>query len=148
MDKKEKIKNVIINNASNFPEYSAQEIVKFFIEEDELDIADKKEVLDFYISALNSMNEENLFERQVKYALKLMKARKTLMYEEVHKLFSLFDNIYCLNLLGFNLKGEGFIEYEMLKNDFILNKAAKVAKLVSEDRFEEWKGNWWWYRIS
>lgn len=148
MDKKEKIKNVIINNASNFPEYSAQEIVKFFIEEDELDIADKKEVLDFYISALNSMNEENLFERQVKYALKLMKIRKTLMYEEVHKLFSLFDNIYCLNLLGFNLKGEGLIEYEMLKNDFILNKAAKVAKLVSEDRFEEWKGNWWWYRIS
>ena len=109
---------------------------------------DEKKIRKLYsvfINQLSNWNLENLLDRQIEYAIKLADSEGKLEYEEMHKLFSLCDEIYALETLGFtkNKKYKLTLE-EALKKRFLKEK--KKAKLVSEDKVDNWRKELWWYK--
>lgn len=87
---------------------------------------------------------EDVLEYQIEYAMRLIRNQGDLLYEEVHKLFSLCDEIEALRTLGCGADDAVLQEfYGSLKNWFRTNK--KAAQHVAHAAFEEWQRSWWWY---
>jgi hypothetical protein len=96
-----------------------------------------------FLELLENRGFGNLLERHIKYAIKLASSEEELLYEEMHKLFSLCDEIEALRFLG--LKVSPALEKELVKALRLRFKREKrKAHLVAEDRFERWKTGWWY----
>ena len=88
---------------------------------------------------------ENILDIQINYALRLAESSGKLEYEEMHKLFSLCDEIHALEFVGLNVDDEKKMAFlSSLRDRFKLED--RKAKLVCEDKVEDWKKNLWWYK--
>jgi len=77
------------------------------------------------------------------YASKLASFEGELIYEELHKLVSLLEEIEALRLLGFTLAPE---QFETLRSNVELRFASdhRAFLMVLEDRRAEWNSDWWY----
>ena len=98
-----------------------------------------------FVSLLPEWELEDLIVRQVQYAQRIADYDGTLEYEEMHKLFSLCDEIQSLEDLGLDFNENLKKEFEeSIRSRFVREK--RKAKLVAEDKNEKWKNGFWWYR--
>jgi hypothetical protein len=86
---------------------------------------------------------QKILENQIEYALRLMKYNVHLEYEEIHKLYSLADEIFALDNLGILV--DVYIDFEQSFKKFLREEPR--TKMVAKDKFENWKKDWWWYKI-
>jgi hypothetical protein len=82
--------------------------------------------------------------KHIEYAKRLAMASGELEYEEMHKLFSLRDEIEALGAILGSLdeQARGAVD-GALRHRFAVEP--RKASLVAEDRLEDWKARWWWY---
>jgi hypothetical protein len=94
--------------------------------------------------ALQRAEMTDLLGRQLEYASQLATAGRSLLYEEMHKLLSLCDEIHALRALGFDVDQEFLRRYEGdVRSRFDVQR--KQARMVAEDKAEPWNRNLWWY---
>jgi hypothetical protein len=128
-----------------FPEYLAEDIFKYFsvstISEEE-----KNSIKEEYLLSLGRWGKVNLINSTIGYAIRLMNSDSLLEYEEIHKLYSLFDAIYSMENIG--LYPDPVLKkiYTQTQNEFILKKEYERSKLVAQDKIENWKKKWEWYQ--
>jgi hypothetical protein len=91
---------------------------------------------------------QDLLRDRVDYALRLTEPVGELVYEEVHKLFSLREQIEALGALF----PEGVDRSDVARLDDRIRSAlahnAKAARLVAEDRDDEFWRGFWWYQLA
>lgn len=105
---------------------------------------DYQNFLNEFMQLIEKCDLHILLERQMEYALKLAKAGRELIYEEMFKLFCLCDEIVGLKGIGFEVDGSLNNELkEALRERF--KREPKKAKHVAEDLNENWKKDYWWY---
>lgn len=86
----------------------------------------------------------NVAARQAEYALKPAESKSDLEYEEMHKLFSLCDEIYALDFLGLPLDVSLRRRFEQgVMRRF--ERERQKARNVAADKYEWWKEGIWWY---
>jgi hypothetical protein len=86
---------------------------------------------------------ENLVQHQIEYVMRIIGYRH-LVYEDIHKVFSLCDEIEGLRQLGLEVDDRIYTTYqETLRGWF--KKERRKAQLVAQDNVEGWKKEWWWY---
>lgn len=103
-------------------------------------------LIEKFIITLKNSKLENLTDNQINYAIKLMKSNG-LIYEEFNKLYSLFDEIYCLDYLGIKPNQALNDEYTNIKRSFLDANKEKL-KIISNDQFENWKIELPWYNLD
>ena len=104
-----------------------------------------QELASKFVSLLPEWELEDLIMRQAQYAQRIADHDGILEYEEMHKLFSLCDEIYSLEYLGLNFNEKLKQEFEeSIRSRFDWEK--RKTKLVAEDKFENWKQDFWWYK--
>jgi hypothetical protein len=97
-----------------------------------------------YFTLLSSWGLEDLLQRQTDYAIVLASAEGELEYEEIHKLFSLCDEISALESLGLkhDIAQRSRFESAVRKR---FSDQSRVAELVAEDRGESGGAGKWWF---
>jgi hypothetical protein len=103
------------------------------------------QLLEKFHNILQGKKWGSLADHQARYAIRIAEANGTLLYEEMHKLFSLCDEIYAMENLGIILS-------EDLKNDFEyairqrFKKEQMQAQTAAQHNVEDWNKNLWWYK--
>ncbi len=95
---------------------------------------------------LEEYGSSGIIDNQMRYAIKLATYPGKLSYEEMHKLFTLCDVIYALEKLSLKFDISLKILFEKTVKD-VLNKEKNMAMLVAQDKIEDWKSQFWWYKI-
>jgi hypothetical protein len=86
----------------------------------------------------------HLANSQMDYAIRLSDSRFDLEYEEMHKLFSLLNQIYAIEKMGFTIDVNKKNEFEKsVRTRF--EKEHQKARLVAEDKFDDWNQHLWWF---
>ena len=95
-----------------------------------------------YRAYLKAHSSEDVAKNQIDYALRLIDAKRGLMYEEIHKLFSLIDEIEALKRMGIKVDEAA---YSGLQSEFRkwCDRQRKNARLVAEDKAQDWNRSWW-----
>jgi hypothetical protein len=102
------------------------------------------ELQERFAEALGDLSPEDVLTTQIRYASGLASAPGALLYEEMHKLFSLADEIYALRGLGYVADRELLSQLEIdLRARFA--DQPRPAHLVAEDKVEDWNHQLWWY---
>ena len=97
-----------------------------------------------FIEILPVWGMPDLLALQMSYAQTLAEAKGQLEYEEMHKLFSLRDEIRAMRTLGLAADEQDVVELDTaLRSRFSADP--KKARLVAEDRVEGWNRDSWWY---
>lgn len=97
-----------------------------------------------YLSLLPAWGLEDLLQRQTDYAIEIASAEGALEYEEMHKLFSLCDEISALQALGLKSDSAQRSRLEAaVRQRFDVQR--RVAQLVAEDRAEGRSTDKWWF---
>lgn len=100
-----------------------------------------------FLHTLELANMTDLLSHQIEYAIRLATDRRDLLYEEMHKLFSLRDEIEALRSLGLVVSEDVISKLEgALKYRF--EREPKNARFVAENRHKDWKKDWWWYSVN
>lgn len=138
---KRKLKRpLILNHQAASVAYELFRLVDEFGNED-LEI---NNLLDQFKIHLTQNALENISILQANYAIKLAGFTGDLEYEEIHKLYSLRDEIYALEYLGFSLPREKKKKLEdNLKSR--LSKDRKKAIVAARQNVELWSKGLWWY---
>jgi hypothetical protein len=88
--------------------------------------------------------EGEMLPSRVRYASRLASGSDELIYEDMHKLFSLLDDIYQLSAAGYSVDESALQQMDAaVRERFALQP--KVARLVAEDKVKDWKRSLWWY---
>lgn len=86
-------------------------------------------------------------QRHAAYAIRLAQAEGELIYEEMHKLFSLIDNLENLLEFGFELDSH---KLEEVHNVILarLSQQKRMARLVAEDKGKDDRRTRWHYSYA
>jgi hypothetical protein len=109
-----------------------------------MSIAGCKEIVDAVRQYCATYGFDDLLANQMAYAVRLASAPRDLEYEEIHKLFSLCDEIEALRLFGFDVSEPQDSElFQAITGRFQRQptKAKQVAKEIWKNRVP----NRWWY---
>lgn len=110
----------------------------------ELVHSDACSLISDFMSALQRWELQDVLENQVNYAVRLARDAHDLLYEEMHKLFSLLDEIHALRTIGLTVAPRAIEELNSaVRTRFEMQ--ASVAALVAKDRVEDWCQTLWWY---
>jgi hypothetical protein len=90
---------------------------------------------------------EDLLNHQLGYAIRVADAPGDLSYEEMHKLFSLADEIHALRELGFEADDSlvGRFE-ETLRRRFA--SQPRETRVAAQQNVEPWNQPLWWYAAA
>jgi len=106
--------------------------------------SDITSVAEGFQSYVRGYGQEEALQNQIRYAIRLATAKGDLLYEEMHKLFSLCDEIEGLRRLGFSVDEKTYTEFiEAARLRF--RKEARKARLAAEHNVDEWNRDCWWY---
>lgn len=88
--------------------------------------------------------EGEMLPSRIRYASRLAMPPGELIYEEMHKLFSLLDEVYALRAMGYSADEATL---QQMDADVRARFAAqpKMARFVAEDKAKEWNRSCWWY---
>jgi len=89
--------------------------------------------------------DPELVAHQMRYAVRIADAEGPLLYEELHKLFSLCDEIHAMIALGLNANAELAATFEDAVRRRLLKIQRREARMVAQDKSAPWKASWWWY---
>lgn len=102
---------------------------------------------EMYLNRLEATGNDGLLNEQVEYAIRIADSEGELEYEEMHKLFSLCEEIHALEYLGLEFGNKLKAQYQQsVRQRFEREK--RKAKLVAEDKAEKWKEEFWCYKIN
>lgn len=103
-------------------------------------------VKEAYKTQLSVWALDDILDRQLKYAIRIAETEEQAMeYEEMHKLFSLCDEIYALECLGLKFNPDLKKVYEQNIKDAI-NKNKKIASVAAKQNAEQWNIEFWWFK--
>jgi hypothetical protein len=85
-----------------------------------------------------------VLDEQLRYGSRLASAPGSLEYEELHKLLSIADHVEELRALGLEASAPAIARFEADLR-IRLGGQAEQARLVAEDRAEDWNRTRWWY---
>jgi hypothetical protein len=108
---------------------------------------DKARLRRNFIDAVEASGNDSMLNDTIGYAIHLSEYPGDLLYEEMHKLFSLSDEIESMILLGLKISTD-LRDKLMAAVRSRIKSDSKKARLVAEDRFEKWKAEWYHYVIS
>jgi hypothetical protein len=102
------------------------------------------ELLDAFDDALDSADLTDVLEHQLRYARRLANAPRTLLYEEMHKLVGLCDEVHALRRLGYQADQELISQFEA---DVRARFAAERGKanMAAVHLVQTWSRPLWWY---
>lgn len=101
-------------------------------------------LLEAYCDLLENNGLSDVLHQEINYAIKIAQSEGELEYEEMHKLFSLCDEIMALRNIGLKVDDSVYEKYiKVLRYRF--SKEKKKARFVAEDLYEDWKKYYWWY---
>jgi hypothetical protein len=106
-----------------------------------------RELIEQYFEKLKTSGREDVLAHQLRYASRLAQSAGDLGYEELHKLFSLLDEIHALRALGLQ-SNEADDERTDAGIRVRLARQRSMARQVAEDRAEAWSRSLWWYADS
>ncbi len=101
-------------------------------------------LLNKYMKLIETLNFQNVLENQIKYAIRLAEFDGAFIYEDMFKLFCLCDEILSLRSVGFKVE-EPLNKHLIDALKYRFKKEPKLAKIVAEDLYEDWKSDYWWY---
>jgi hypothetical protein len=101
-------------------------------------------LIDAFHAYVNDHKCEDAAGTQMEYAMRLIRAKGGLIYEEIHKLFYLCDQIESLKHVGMNVDEQEYRTFQEEMRKWC-KRNARGARLVAEDCVEDWNENWWWY---
>ena len=95
-------------------------------------------------AALEQAALPDILANQLEYASRLASAPGPLIYEEMHKLFGLCDEIHALQSQGFHADGKRVRQFE---DDVRRRFAAQPneARLAAQYNVKDWNRSLWWY---
>jgi len=99
---------------------------------------------DRYWKSITTSGLEDLPATQLLYAMRLADSSGPLLYEELHKLFSLCDETHALRTLGFQADPTLHERFELAVRSRFHRQSAE-ARLVAEDKAAAWNADLWWY---
>jgi hypothetical protein len=141
----ERIQRALDRGASRPHQASAiaMEIFRLRLDRGDADAAVRALVARF-VGALPAWGMADLIARQMHYARTLAESNGALEYEEMHKLFSLCDEIRALQALGLAADRPARESLETaLRARFSAER--KKARMVAEDKAEVWNRDAFWY---
>ena len=97
----------------------------------------------FLRAVASSQVGEDLLPSRVRYARRLATDENELIYEELHKLFSLCENIFVLTWLGFEIEDDVYAGYVADVKQRLMDQK-RSAKLVAEDKSTIRDEKYWW----
>jgi hypothetical protein len=106
--------------------------------------SDTDQVIREYRDYVNKYGYRDVIGHQMAYAIRLVQREDTLLDEEVHKLFSLCDEIESLQRLGLVVNEAEVARFQIELRAWFSNNS-RIAHLVAKDLIEDWKKGWWWY---
>lgn len=94
--------------------------------------------------AIEQAELPNVLVNQLDYASRLASASRPLIYEEMHKLFALCDEVHALRSQGFHADDALMRQF---KHDVRSRFAAqpKQARLAAQHNAKDWNRSLWWY---
>jgi len=102
-------------------------------------------LLNFFFEQLPIWKLENLTNIQADYAISIAAYNGKLNYEEMHKLFSLCDEIYALEYLGLKIDETKRKELED-KLRYRFSNEKRKAHVAAKQNVEFWNNGLWWYK--
>ena len=97
-----------------------------------------------YWNSITTSGLEELLTTQMLYAMRLADLSGPLLYEELHKLFSLCDETHALRTLGFQADPTLHERFEQAVR-LRFHRQSAEARLVAEDKAATWSVDLWWY---
>jgi hypothetical protein len=97
-----------------------------------------------FFAALAKWDLSDLVDHQIGYAIRLATDSSDLLYEEMHKLFSLLNEIHALQEIGLTVSDN--LQKQLC--DSVLGRFRRqrpMSALVANDRAEAWCRSLWWY---
>ena len=86
-----------------------------------------------------------VLDNRLDYVNRLSYDRGDLLYEEMHKLFGLADEIWALKALGLPFSRSLYAKFEKgLRYRF--EREPENAHLAAEQNFNDWNRDRWWYK--
>jgi hypothetical protein len=102
------------------------------------------DLLATFDAALHSVDMADVLERQLRYACTLANAPGTLLYEEMHKLVSLCDEVHALRSLGYHADQELIAQFEAdVRARFAAERG--TANIAAQHQARTWNRALWWY---
>jgi hypothetical protein len=105
------------------------------------------EVSEEFRARARELSSEDILDSHIEYVVTLATAKRKLLYEELHKVFSLSDEIEALRFMGYEIDPRRLEQLNAALRALFARDAVRV-RMVAEDRYEPWKSDWWWYRVN
>lgn len=115
-----------------------------FLRDARQDQAELRSLVVSFAESLPVWGMADLLAVQTNYARNLAASPRALEYEEMHKLFSLCDEIFALRELGLTAAADTIEELDSALHARFAAEPRK-SRLVAEDRAENWNRDLWWY---
>jgi hypothetical protein len=116
----------------------------FLLQDGGQDQAEVRRLVARFMESLPLWGMEDVLANQAEYARRLASAPGELLYEEMHKLFSLCDDVRALRELGLDIGAKDLEEMDAaLRARF--SAEPRKARLVAEDKVDDGNRKWWWY---
>jgi hypothetical protein len=152
LNKREKFVGDIINRLRSTVHHHYQafwlgmDVFKYVNQYDLWQEEEGLQLINLYSSFLKNNNLEDVVSHQANYAIKLAQTSRLIEYEEMHKLFSIVDELMALKSLGFEIQESLFEEVSRSQRDRFQKEPGK-SSLVAEDKVENWNRDFWWYKL-
>jgi hypothetical protein len=82
---------------------------------------------------------------QMEYAIRLAEADCELLYEELHKLLSLCDDVFVLEVFGMRADASLKAQFDSVVAERLLRRPRQAAAMAAGDKVVAWKRERWWY---
>ncbi len=105
------------------------------------------ELSEEFRARVSQLSSEDILEQHIEYVVALATTERYLLYEELHKVFSLCDEIEALRFVGYSIDVQRLEQLNAALRD-LFGREADRSRMVAEDKCEPWKSDWWWYRSN
>ena len=138
---------VALGRPLKLPHQAASVAMNLFLLTQVHGLAEDRRVRDLgerFEAAVRAAGLEDVLSSQLRYAIRLASAPGRLIFEEIHKLFSLCDEIHALRALGFTADAQLFADFEAsVRARFAAQRAD--ARTAAKHGVEPWSRNLWWF---
>ncbi len=97
-----------------------------------------------FLGALEISGMTDVLANQIQYAVGLANCRRELLYEEMHKLYCLLDEIEALRSLGLAAERAAVETLDRaIRRRF--EREPRKARIAAQQNMEDWNNAHWWY---
>jgi len=97
-----------------------------------------------FLRTLEASEMTDILSNQMQYAVELATCRRELLFEEMHKLYCLLDEIEALRSFGLCADRTAVEELERaIKRRFEMEP--RKARIAAQQNMADWSNDYWWY---